>query len=985
MAAAKRQKIDWITGWVQRAQLSNLTLTHADEHVITLSDGTRVLSGVGLGVTSTSRVPVDGTEEYYFEMEQPVVPVSVDGPPRVLLETSEAVFRIGAIQYFGSRLHAQSCNRLPIEKCLSATPSVSATPPVPTIHAWQYPPGSGKTYRIIRDVILAGEDEFRAHYIFVVLTKPHSAKEVIKKEFEEQLRAVGDAEIVARSTPSEEKMYKSYWFSVRTTRGPKPVLVIMATMDSFVYNLSPGTDDTVLDHFEGLAKTIADQGPRVGRENRVYFKGKSFLLGANCLIVVDEATKLSVPYLGALQRLAFVCKADALCVGDQMQSVEMNHNILTHLFDPGSLQSTGFRVIPRVGTEIRRFGPKLVAFLNRAVRHTDHGMEQPVAARGHQTEGAFRVEVLPPHTLEAERVEQIMRAMEADIQQLSLLPHEILIVSPCVARNSMLDHLCSELQEFYSQYLVVGNLGPRALKYLDDVKQYKHVNNGYHRFAVRHFSESGKSVDTKSSVLSVRMVSIHSAQGDGRRYCVTIDISESSLKLFTRGEKHTRQYESLLCVALSRAKEKLALFLSPRHDDVFARFLWALPIEERRKVEPEFYVSTKVNLLESVGDADHSLLNGCSESVIRIINTTIRATLSANDTTAPPMVDMIHHLIRSASFHITFLFGLLERHRLESIHAAQLIMTVEEICKASVKELAVREYYKTLREWDNSRRQKDVKLDVIPILRDTHSKIIAQRMRDVLVCLREGSFEKIRRHPLLVLMFWYAMDYKLHGKQMVTKMGAIHEIFHHYSVQPQSDSDRHLQEFYNTLKRVEKCLSLVLAATSSDAQKTNWLAYHRVTLGRPDGDALMFQAFIRADYIVEAGEVVYVVFLLPQTGSIQRLTVGMRALLTPVVLLQPATKNNKNERFRNKRIRTLFASMHNAQLVDMESPFDALPSRTADTVALVAECIRAQCSSHHSTICDHHDANNVKGDPRYIKRQYAAFKNDKPYRKFMAS
>ena len=26
MAAAKRQKIDWITGWVQRAQLSNLTL-----------------------------------------------------------------------------------------------------------------------------------------------------------------------------------------------------------------------------------------------------------------------------------------------------------------------------------------------------------------------------------------------------------------------------------------------------------------------------------------------------------------------------------------------------------------------------------------------------------------------------------------------------------------------------------------------------------------------------------------------------------------------------------------------------------------------------------------------------------------------------------------------------------------------------------------------------------------------------------------------
>ena len=348
---------------------------------------------------------------------------------------------------------------------------------------------------------------------------------------------------------------------------------------------------------------------------------------------------------------------------------------------------------------------------------------------------------------------------------------------------------------------------------------------------------------------------------------------------------------------------------------------------------------------------------------------------------------MIHHLIRSATFHATFFFGLLERHRLQSIRAAQLIIAVEEICKANVKVLAVREYYQTLRAWEDSRRLKE-KLDVIPILHDTHSKIIAQYMRDVLVCLQERRFDEIGRQPLRLLMFRYAMDYKLNGKQMVTKMSAIHEIFHHYSVQPRSDGEHHLQEFYDTLKRVEKCLSLVLAATSSDAQKTNWLAYHRVTLGRPNGDALMFQAFIQADYIVEAGEVVYVVFLLPQTGAIQRLTVGMRALLTPVVLLQPATKDNKNERFRNKRIRTLFVSMHDAQLVDIGSPFDALPSRTADTVALIAECIRAQCSSHHSTICDfrdHHDANNVNGDPRYVKKQYAAFKRDQPYRLFMPS
>ena len=78
------------------------------------------------------------------------------------------------------------------------------------------------------------------------------------------------------------------------------------------------------------------------------------------------------------------------------------------------------------------------------------------------------------------------------------------------------------------------------------------------------------------------------------------------------------------------------------------------------------------------------------------------------------------------------------------------------------------------------------------------------------------------------------------------------------------------------------------------------------------------------------------------------------------------------------RVRTLFVSMHDARLVDIGSPFDALPSRGADTVALIAECIRAQCSSHHSTICDfrdHHDANNVNGDPRYVKRQYAAFKD----------
>ena len=97
-------------------------------------------------------------------------------------------------------------------------------------------------------------------------------------------------------------------------------------------------------------------------------------------------------------------------------------------------------------------------------------------------------------------------------------------------------------------------------KYLESISNRKWLKileeEEFIRFAVFHKSEIGSSIDLDESKDSTRIVSIHSAKGDGRDVEFIIGLNEYSIKRFS-GKKDNLIYDSLIHVAINRMKCKL--------------------------------------------------------------------------------------------------------------------------------------------------------------------------------------------------------------------------------------------------------------------------------------------------------------------------------------------------------------------------------------------------------------------------------------------
>lgn len=198
-----------------------------------------------------------------------------------------------------------------------------------TLYVNQDPPGSGKTYNIINKALLpdAEDNGYMNYTTFLYLTKTHSAKEVVHKEFIEQMEK--NTSIIEKI--SYEDPNKSYQYNIKWKEGDRKgdeALFIFATGDSFLYAL--GKPDTeVFDMFKGICKTIEYTGPNTSKSGGVSFKGRRIRLNINTLILIDEATKFEEFYMQAFSSIMMYCNADAVIVGDKLQSIEFENNVLS--------------------------------------------------------------------------------------------------------------------------------------------------------------------------------------------------------------------------------------------------------------------------------------------------------------------------------------------------------------------------------------------------------------------------------------------------------------------------------------------------------------------------------------------------------------------------------------------------------------------------------------------------------------------------------
>ena len=228
---------------------------------------------------------------------------------------------------------------------------------------------------------------------------------------------------------------------------------------------------------------------------------------------------------------------------------------------------------------------------------------------------------------------------------------------------------------------------------------------------------------------------------------------------------------------------------------------------------------------------------------------------------------------------------------------------------------------------------------------------------------------KLENDVLAIVMMWYMMDYEINGSYIGTKMIEVYNVAK--AIEARYD-DCDLGSFYETLQDAKNCFDRLHSGVGKGG---TWLMMHTVTLGRPDGGKLPFSPHTRASFVVKCGNNLHTIFLRPQVNALNVAEIACTALFARRIFEQSRTENNKNDRFVDKCVKTVFVDTCSGR--DYVIPNDHTDNVNIDRLIIAA--IRAHCAVHHQAIerfCAFHNNDEYSVLGAYNKRKITKYEAD---------
>lgn len=816
------------------------------------------------------------------------------------------------------------------------------TPPQSYLHIKQQGAGSGKTFGIMQ---LLNVDPVITHYQWILfITKQHAAVNVMYSELKEQYAKglLSNLEVVDEVYENKKHIvhYRHKLTGVETC-------AVFATVDSFTYAVGQASPHAS-DQFMSIVKSIKEGYSKVKRSGFLKFAGVDPFINKESIVIIDEAQDLSELYGEAFLKFVSTTNTNLYVVGDRLQSLANTDNALTFLH---RAEAAMMQVVRADATNIvRRFSnPRLIQFVNSMIPFERYDLPPMTAAVPEgETTGVLVVfkgkTIYANQSMEDEKVIQevadIIERFTKEILDNKRVPEDFLFVTPFTSKNPLMESLQLAVNMTWK------DLMENNTTYIETVKAahpyWKSVDTSdYTRYAIFHKSQEMGSINLSDSDHATRMVSIHSAKGDGRKVVFVIGVTQSALQKFSQVAGNLI-YDSLLHVALTRQKEVLYFRLDENGDDIHQRISKsAVDICGKSNTEFDFSKST-IRMTTISKDILKFSFDELYENVLCRNEPPQLPSLSEEKL----LIDMGDHNIRYASMFMNVIVHICNHAHSDT--KKQLYAILGNLKSERIQ--PVTEWNEYIRILFNNTKREPKTEKLIPLLhfkasttdRDyrQYATIINQTMLRIIEELGSMKSRQLDYFcPLECVVLYYMIECIEQGTYQAITINDVYNIVDTYrhafeatarghehcdckrhfppSDIPRSESQKKQTEYLrNHYDRVEH-VSAILDRFVTDHPKVNWLYQHGVQYEGHEhlGEFTITMGFPLLGYDDER---TYAFTIKPQFNELNFNEVMVDTLYNTWILGNTSPHTNNYKKFQDKPVLSCIISLNRTELYTVD-------------------------------------------------------------------
>jgi len=789
-----------------------------------------------------------------------------------------------------------------------------------TLGVYQQGAGNGKTYNIWKSII---ENIDRKTYIIV--TKQHSAKNVIYEELIDQKDRFKNSKekecyhIKDLTDSIEENTEKHYVIKYTHKQSKRECKVIIGTIDSFCYNLSD-SNSKGSDYFQGIVDNIKENGATKINNGYMKFGGQYIQLSKESEIWVDEVQDLPENYLHAMIKLMYETQCYMNVVGDKLQSLEFKNNFLTEIIEEG-LPNIDIDKKDAINKNRRIKVTNMENKINELIRFDEYeykGEKLPEIECDEEIEKEENnepIKIIDSPSIYGEDTDdnkintycnKIIEIYKYEVETNNYSAKDFLIIFPIMKENVIAPELQVKIQDFW-------------------LEKENPDNENYIQYVYLHKHTEGTVINTKDSINATRIMSIRSSKGDGRPVTFILGVTENTLKIVSNKEKDL-VYESHLHVALTRAKNQIYFGLTKNNDDIHKRF------GETGYVEYLPNISKNVNL-----DKINELIN--KKNIIDLLEQQ-NIIPHENKIEQSETVDWGYHCIKYQTYLYQVILNIVNDIDINSYDDnSHLLVMLRKLSNYSIECLNVKEFYEFLNKYQYNNEEE---MPLFPLCKlsgkykyNKYFKIIGRSIKQVQKNIKTNSLDKLNVYQSIILT--YMIDLVASKKYSDISVMDIYNITDHFEKNKNKETD--------LLNNVSNVKNIIEKSGIKNYENTKWNMFKHIEMESKNHNFKISK--LKYPIIGNNKTDIIHIVLKSDISTLNFWDVMIEVLLERFLIYNPKSKKDK-EKYEEKKINTYLFLLDKNTYIKIEWEWDKLLMNEIKNE--LKEVLKGHFESYHNDI-----------------------------------